>query len=80
MNMGQVDFGTLKASAKIFEVLESGRYPWWDTLKNERQFYCEVRKDNQVNVYFEGGSVAPQRSRGYQTTHRRCYRGFLAYM
>ena len=58
MNMGQVDFGTLKASAKIFEELESGRYPWWDTLKNERQFYCEVRKDNQVNVYFEGGSVA----------------------
>jgi len=56
--MRQVDFDTLNTSAKIFDELGSGRYPWWDTLKKDRQFYCEVRKDNQVNIYFEGGSIA----------------------
>ena len=31
---------------------------WWARFKNDSSLYIEIRKDNQVNVYFEGGSVA----------------------
>ena len=52
-----VTFDTLKPTAKIFE--ELGKEPhWWKRFKEDASLYIEVRKDNQVNVYFEGGSIA----------------------
>lgn len=56
--MGTFSLDRLDPSARIFVELESGNHLWWETLRNDRQFICEVRKDNQVNIYFEGGSVA----------------------
>lgn len=52
-----ITFDTLKADAKIF--LELKKEPqWWKRFKKDASLYIEVRKDNQVNVYFEGGSIA----------------------
>ena len=52
-----VTFDTLKSDARIF--LEIGKEPiWWKRFKEDPSLYIEIRKDNQVNVYFQGGSVA----------------------
>ena len=52
-----VTFNTLKANAKIFEDLKKSP-EWWTRFKSEPDVYIEIRKDNQVNVYYEGGSIA----------------------
>lgn len=52
-----ITFDTLKPDARIF--LELGKEPaWWKRFKEDASLYIEIRKDNQVNVYFQGGSVA----------------------
>ena len=52
-----ITFDTLKSDAPIF--LELGKEPgWWKRFKEDPSLYIEIRKDNQVNVYFQGGSVA----------------------
>lgn len=52
-----VKFNTLNKDSAIFKELSKGPF-WWQQFKSDTNFYIEVRKDNQVNVYFEGGSVA----------------------
>ena len=52
-----ITFNTLKPEAKIFNELKKNP-SWWVRFKNDSSLYIEIRKDNQVNVYFEGGSVA----------------------
>ena len=52
-----ITFDTLKSDAPIF--LELRKEPgWWKRFKEDPSLYIEIRKDNQVNVYFQGGSVA----------------------
>lgn len=74
-----VTFDTLNADAAIFSELKKNPL-WWKRFKDDRSLYIEVRKDNQVNVYFEGGSIACIRYRGKKlqiTTHHK-YLGLLA--
>ena len=52
-----VTFDTLKTDARIFQELNNNPH-WWNRFKEDSSLYIEVRKDNQVNVYFEGGSIA----------------------
>lgn len=52
-----VTFDTLKKDATIFAELRKNP-EWWQHFKEDTSLYIEIRKDNQVNVYFEGGSVA----------------------
>ena len=52
-----VSFNTLNEEATIFNELNKNPL-WWEKFKKDRSLYIEIRKDNQVNVYFEGGSVA----------------------
>ena len=52
-----VTFETLKTEARIFHELNNNPH-WWKQFKEDTSLYIEVRKDNQVNVYFEGGSIA----------------------
>ena len=52
-----VTFKTLNPDAQIFK--ELGKNPeWWLKLKNTPSLYIDIRKDNYVNVYFEGGNIA----------------------
>ena len=48
-----VTFDTLKPDARIFLELNNNPH-WWNRFKEDSSLYIEVRKDNQVNVYFEG--------------------------
>jgi len=52
-----ITFNTLNQDAPIFKELAKAP-SWWERFKNDPSLYIEIRKDNQVNVYFEGGSVA----------------------
>ena len=52
-----VTFDTLKKDATIFAELRKNP-EWWQHFKEDTSLYIEIRKDNQINVYFEGGSVA----------------------
>lgn len=52
-----ITFDILKPEAKIFQELKKNP-SWWARFKNDSSLYIEIRKDNQVNVYFEGGSVS----------------------
>ena len=52
-----VTFATLKKDATIFSELNKNP-GWWETFEEDNSLYIEIRKDNQVNVYFEGGSIA----------------------
>lgn len=62
-----ITFSTLNKDAAIFKELVKG-CGWWERFKNEKNLYIEIRKDNQVNVYFEGGSIARIH---YCSRHRR---------
>ena len=55
--MANITFDTLNESAKIFDELMNQKPIWWEYCKQDKSFYIELRKDNQVNVYFEGGSI-----------------------
>ena len=52
-----ITFNTLNPDAKIFQELKKNT-SWWARFKKDASLYIEIRKDNQVNVYFGGGSVA----------------------
>lgn len=52
-----VTFKNLKKGAVIFSELRKGPV-WWEKFKADDSLYIEVRKDNNVNVYFEGGTIA----------------------
>lgn len=53
-----VTFNTLNPDAPIFKELSTNAPVWWRRFVNDPALYIEVRKDNQINVYFEGGSIA----------------------
>ena len=55
--MANITFDTLNESAKIFDELMNKKPIWWEYCKQDKSFYIELRKDNQVSVYFEGGSI-----------------------
>lgn len=53
----RVTFDTLDPKAEIFAELKSGKYEWWENVKANPNLYIEIRKDNSINVYYQGGSV-----------------------
>lgn len=53
----RVTFDTLDPKAKLFAELKSGKYAWWKKVKTNPNLYIEIRKDNSINVYYQGGSV-----------------------
>ena len=55
--MAKVTFETLNPNAPLFSELKSGKYAWWENIKQNDDLYIEIRKDNNINVYFQGGSV-----------------------
>lgn len=55
--MAKATFETLNPDAPLFSELKSGKYAWWENIKKNHDLYIEIRKDNNINVYFQGGSV-----------------------
>lgn len=66
--MANVTFETLNPNAPLFSELKSGKYTWWENIKKKTDLYIEIRKDNYINVYFEGGNVAKLEYRSKDNT------------
>ena len=66
--MAKSTFETLNPNAPLFSELKSGNYSWWENIKNDSRLYIEIRKDNYINVYFEGGNVAKLEYRSKDNT------------
>ena len=48
----------LDPKAPLFTCLKENPPAWWEMLKNDPELYIDVRKDNMVMVYYQGGRVA----------------------
>jgi hypothetical protein len=51
-------FTTLNPEAKIFKEIKDKQPLWWKLMLEDNELYIEIRKDNYINVYYNGGSVA----------------------
>jgi hypothetical protein len=51
-------FSLLNPKAPLFEEIRIQQPKWWNLLREDKELYIEIRKDNSINVYFLGGSVA----------------------
>lgn len=47
----------LRGDHPLFQALESDDPTWWQNLKKDKETYCDIRKDNSINVYYNGGSI-----------------------
>lgn len=46
----------LNEDAELFKIL-SKKPQWWNLLINDSDLYCNIRKDNRINVYYRGASI-----------------------
>ena len=52
------NYFNLHPDNKLFEMLSKEHAPkWWQILLNDKDLYCNVRKNNRINVYYRGASV-----------------------
>lgn len=51
-------FSELNPKAKFFEELRAQQPKWWTLFSKDNELYIDIRKDNSINVYYYGGSVA----------------------
>lgn len=47
----------LNAAKDTFVELQKGIYPWWDNLKANKDISIQIRKENTIDVYFNGGTL-----------------------
>ena len=47
----------LKKDHGLFQRLQNSPPVWWINLKSDEEIYIDVRKDNYLNVYHNGGSI-----------------------
>lgn len=50
-------FKALDENSALWQALKE-QPAWWKNILQDEDLYVEVRKDNYVNVYYEGGNVA----------------------
>lgn len=53
-------FASLDSQHKLFEELKETVPVWWQFIKENIKpdgFYIDIRKDNSLNVYYNGGSL-----------------------
>ena len=41
----------------LFHELTTQNPLWWQNLKSDQDIYCDIRKDNYLNFYHNGGSL-----------------------
>jgi hypothetical protein len=51
-------FLSLNPKARIFEEIRIQQPLWWTMLCGDKEMYVDIRKDNYINLYYFGGSVA----------------------
>jgi hypothetical protein len=55
--MAKNNFDALDLTAELFVQLKQ-RPVWWKNILNDKELYVDIRKNNYVNVYYYGGSLA----------------------
>ena len=48
---------SLNPSDKTFIELQTGKYPWWENLKKNKNLSIQIRKGNTIDVYYNGGAI-----------------------
>lgn len=51
-------FSALDPNAKIFQEIIKKQPAWWDLFCSDKELYINIRKDNYINIYYFGGSIA----------------------
>lgn len=51
-------FNSLDPHAEIFKQIKMQQPIWWRLFNEDKDLYVDIRKDNYVNVYYRGGSIA----------------------
>lgn len=47
----------LNINHPLYQELKNNPPTWWNNLKSDPEIYIDVRKDNSLNVYHNGGSI-----------------------
>jgi len=42
---------------RLFTELENGNPEWWQLLKDDREIYIDIRKENKIDIYYNGGAI-----------------------
>lgn len=48
----------LRLDHELFKQLHNNPPAWWKIVKAHPDLYIEIRKDNYINIYYKGGSIA----------------------
>ena len=48
----------LNPNAPLFAYLKDNSPAWWEMLKNDPDLYIDIRKGNELMIYYQGGRVA----------------------
>jgi len=46
-----------KTFTELKSGLKTGKYPWWNYLKENKDISIQIRKENTIDVYYNGGAV-----------------------
>ncbi len=57
-NIRKKVFSSINPKARLFKELTTKMPDWWNLLINDNELYIDIRKDNSINVYYFGGSIA----------------------
>ena len=50
--------GSLHEKNELYHILNEKPPIWWPKLKDDKELYIEIRKNDIIDVYFNGGRLA----------------------
>lgn len=69
-------FGALNPHAEIFKKIQEEQPRWWLLFRDDKELYIDIRKDNYINIYYYGGSVAKvEFKKGFTASIHKKYLG-----
>jgi len=47
----------LKVDSPLFVKLSKNKYTWWQNIKKDKDLSIQIRKNNHIDVYYDGGAI-----------------------